>query len=57
MKRIFLFVIIAVLVAGFYFVQSNAYAQPGDISEGGRQRILAATVQIRLHAPLLDETG
>lgn len=57
MKRIFLFVVIAVLVAGFYFVQSKAYAQMPNISEAERERILAATVQIRLQAPLLDETG
>lgn len=57
MKRIFLFVTLAVLAAGFYWIEPNAYAQPGNITEAERQRILAATVQIRLRAPLQDELG
>jgi len=57
MKRISLFVIVGLLVAGFHFVQSSAYAQRGHISDVERQRILAATVQIRLKSPLLDEVG
>lgn len=57
MKRIFLFTIAAFLAVGFYWFKPDVYAQPAVVSEAERQRILAATVQIRLKAPLLDEAG
>lgn len=57
MKRIFLFAIAAFLAVGFYWFKPDVYAQPAVVSEAERQRILAATVQIRLKAPLLVEAG
>lgn len=58
MKRIFLFVILISSVAGFYFFRHNVFAQPQVVVDDGiRQRILNATVQIKLIAPLTDEAG
>jgi hypothetical protein len=61
MKRIFLFTILALIVTGFYFFNQNVQAQsnvsPIVINESERQQILAATVQIQMKAPLIDEAG
>lgn len=56
MKRIFLFAILAIIISGSYFIQQNVYAQQ-PINEGKQQRILAATVQIKMKAPRIDEAG
>ncbi len=57
MKRFFLFVMVALVAVGFYWFKPDVYAQPGNLAEAERQQLLAATVQIRLHASLRDETG
>lgn len=57
MKRIFLFVILLTLPAGFYLFKQDVFAHPSLTEAGLRQQILAATVQIRMAAPLEDEAG
>ncbi|MCP4362486.1 MAG: hypothetical protein GY796_31155 [Chloroflexi bacterium] len=57
MKRIFLFLILTVLISGLYVAQQTVHAQSSNVDEAAPQHILAATVQIKLKAPLYDEAG
>lgn len=65
MKRLFFIIILAGTLLGFYFIKqavfaqttSAVFAQTSSIDNNTRQQILEATVQIKMKAPLLDETG
>lgn len=57
MKRLGFFLILAMLFSGFYVMRQTVYAQPVSVTDNSKQQILAATLQIKMKAPLLDELG